>query len=306
MTIDFPAFRYLSEGRFWVRIWREVNDDDCWGMAAQLSYYFLLAFVPFLIFLSALIGFIPYLPDLIGLMLVDFSNFLPEASVQLVTRVIERVIYSRAQGALTFGLVAALWFASSAFNGMISLLNKAYQVRETRSYFETRLVAILVTVVFSIFLIVAGVLLFFGDWAIDTLVKNMLWNTLYTSSRWLLILLFLNFGVQIVYHFLPAHRFPWTLLSPGGFLATTGWVVGSALFRFWVNRFADLQILWGSLSALIALLAWFYISSFFLLLGGEIDSEIHKIRGETAEAPGETPGPAADSTLPSSSAQASR
>ena len=281
MTIDFAAFRYFSKTRFWVRIWHEVNEDDCWGMAAQLSYYFLLAFVPFLIFLSALIGFIPYVPDLIGLMLLDFSQVLPEASVQLVTRVIERVIYSQAQGALTFGLVAALWFASSAFNGMISLLNKAYQVRETRSYFATRLVAILVTVVVSIFLIVSGALLFFGDWLIDTLVKNLWLNTLYTSSRWVVILFLLNFGVQIVYHFLPAQRFPWTLVSPGGFLATTGWVVGSTLFRLWVNRFADLQILWGSLSALIALLAWFYICSFFLLLGGEVDSEIQKIRGES-------------------------
>lgn len=283
MTVDLPAFRYVLRRRFWIRIWREVNDDDCWGMAAQLSFYFLLASFPFLIFLSALIGFVPYVPDLLELMLSDFAHFLPTQTLHLVRGIVEGVVSTRRHGVLTFSLLLALWIASTAFNSMIGLLNRAYQVKEMRSYALTRILAILVTIVVSIFLVFSGVLLFFGDWAIDLLVKNVWLNALYTGFRWLIIFLLLNVGVQIIFHFLPARRLPWTLISPGGLLAVVGGLVGSQCFRFYVNRFADFQLLWGSLGALIALMLWFYICSFCLLLGGEIDSEVTKMRQEDVE-----------------------
>ena len=91
----------------------------------------------------------------------------------------------------------------------------------------------------------------------------------------------LNVGVQIMYYALPARRFPWRLISPGGILATTGSVFGTLIFRRYVNVFFEnFEMLWGSLSALIALMVWFYICSFCLLVGGEIDSEIFKMRRE--------------------------
>lgn len=232
MTVDFLAFHFLRRREFWSRLWREINEDDCWGMAAQLSFYFLLASFPFLIFLSALIGFIPYIPDLLQLMLSDFSHFLPTETHQLVKGILEGVVATRRHGVLTFSLLLALWIASTAFNSMIALLNRAYQVRETRSYFLTRTLAVLVTVVVSIFLVMSGILLFFGDWAIDLLIKNGLLNALYSAFRWATIFLLLNVGVQIIFHFLPARRLPWTLISPGGLVAVVGGSSAPSSFVF--------------------------------------------------------------------------
>jgi membrane protein len=282
MAFDPHSFPYLVKGRFWLRIWHEVNEDDCWGMAAQLSYYFLLAFLPFLVFLSALINYLPGVPGLLERLLADFYRFMPERSYVLVRGILDSVLRTRDQGVLTLGLASALWFASSAFNGMIALLNRAYQVRDTRSYLHTRTLAVLVTLVVSAFLLASGVLIFFGDWMIGALAASAWLETVYTAVRWVIIFLMLNVGVQIVYYTLPACRYPWRLVTPGGLLAVLGWVLGSLAFRWYVNHFGDFQELWGSLGALIALMLWFYLCSFFLVLGGEIDSEIHKIRRETA------------------------
>ncbi len=282
MAFDPDSFAYLVKGSFWRRIWHEVNEDDCWGMAAQLSYYFLLAFLPFLVFLSALINYLPGVPGLLERLLDNFYRFMPDRSYSLVRSILDSVLRSRDEGILTLGLASALWFASSAFNGMIALLNRAYQVRDTRSYFFTRTLAVLVTLVVSAFLLVSGVLIFFGDWMIGALAASVWLQTIYTAIRWVIIFLMLNVGVQIVYYTLPARRFPWRLITPGGLLAVLGWVVGSLAFRWYVNRFGDFQELWGSLGALIALMLWFYLCSFFLVLGGEIDSEIHKVRREIA------------------------
>ena len=280
MRVDLGAFRFLIMGKFWTRLWNEINDDNCWGMAAQLSYYFLMAFFPFLIFLSAVIGFIPVGPDVLKQFLAEFNIFMPDKTYDLVNGIVTPLLQSRAEGLLTFGILLSLWFGSLAFNGMISVLNQAYQAKETRSYLHTRSLSIFVTVVVSLFTILSMVLLFFGDWLIRVTFDLPSVQFWYSLIRWLLIFLLLNIGVQIMYYALPAWRSPWRLISPGGIFATTGWVVGTLVFRNYVNDFGNFQMLWGSLGTSIGLMVWFYISSFCLLLGGEIDSEIFKLRKE--------------------------
>jgi membrane protein len=183
------------------------------------------------------------------------------------------------EGVLTFGIALSLWFASFAFSAMMNLLNQAYQVPETRSILRTRMLSILVTVVVSVFLGFSGVLLFFGDLFINLAFEPGPLKILYGFARWFLILLMMNLGVQIVYFTLPAHKFPAKLISPGGVIASLGWVFGSLIFRSYVNSFFhNIQQLYGGLGALIALMIWFYICSLFLLLGGEINSQIYKMR----------------------------
>ncbi|MDA2923413.1 YihY/virulence factor BrkB family protein [Acidobacteria bacterium AH-259-L09] len=291
IRLDLDAFQYLSKGKFWKDLWKEMDGDDCWGTAAQLSYYFLLAFFPFLIFLSALIGLIPLEPGLLEKMLLEMHQFLPERTYTWVRNIAVNLVNSGNTGVLSLGILLALWWASIAFNGIGGVLNRAYAIRDPRSYFKVRLVAVGVTILVSIFVINSGILLFFGDWLIKLLLSRITiepypsfrahLGTIYSASRWILIFLLLNIGIQIVYSALLARRLPWTLLSPGSMIATLGWIVGSRGFAFCVNRFVSYEIyqrLYGSLGTLIVLMIWFYLSSFFLLLGGEINSEIYHVR----------------------------
>ena len=77
MRFDVNAFRFVLRRDFWASVWRRINDDHCWGMAAELSYYFLLAFFPFLILLSAVIALVGVEPDLVERMLNELGPFLP-------------------------------------------------------------------------------------------------------------------------------------------------------------------------------------------------------------------------------------
>lgn len=286
MRLDLGAFRYWLQGRFWVELWTEINEDNCWGMAAQLSYYFLLAFFPFLLFLSALIGFIPVEPDLLNKILSELSNFLPTSTYLLIEEIVTDLVGSQDQGVLTLGIALALWAASLAFNGMVSLFNHAYEVKDTRSYLHVRALSILVTLVFSTFVLTSGVLLFFGDWLINLITTHSAVRMAYTVLRWGLIFLAVNVAIQIVYFALPARRLPWRTISPGSIFATVGGIIGSVGFRYYVNQFGGYQKLYGGLGALIVLMIWFYICSLFLVVGGEIDSEVFRIRRRKA---GEVP-----------------
>jgi len=203
------------------------------------------------------------------------------------------LISSQNRGGVSLGILLALWWASVGFSGMVGDLNRALAVKETRSYVRIRLLAIGVTILVSLFVITSGILLFFGDWLIQLSIQHITIQpypsfqdhlaTMYTGTRWLLIFAFLNVGMQIVYSALPARPLPWTLLSPGSAIFSLCWILGSVGFAFFVNRFVDYGIyqkLYGSLGTLILLMIWLYLSSFFLLIGGEVNSQVYRFRKE--------------------------
>lgn len=293
INLDLQAFYYLSRKKFWLALWKEISGDDCWGMAARLSFYFLLAFFPFLIFLSALIGFIPIESGLLDKILVEMNQFMPERTSAWVHTFTLDLISSQNRGVVSMGILLALWWASVGFSGMVGDLNRALAIEETRSYVKIKLVAIGVTILASLFVITSGILLFFGDWLIQILLQRITvapypafhsdLAAVYTASRWILIFAFLNIGMQIVYSALPARPLPWTLLSPGSAIFSLCWILGSIGFAFFVNRFVAYEIyqkLYGSLGTLILLMIWLYLSSFFLLLGGEINYQVYRFRKE--------------------------
>ena len=174
---------------------------------------------------------------------------------------------------------------------MIGVLNRALAITETRGFLKVHLLAMGVTILVSLFVITSGALLFLGDWLIQLLMQRITVDpypsfqahlqAIYSASRWILLFIFLNVGMQLIYCSLPAQRLAWTLVSPGSVIASFCWILGSRSFAFFVNRFVAFetyQKLYGSLATLILLMIWLYLSSFFLLLDGEINSEIFRLR----------------------------
>lgn len=288
MRFDFSAFHFVLRRDFWASVWRRINDDHCWGMAAELSYYFLLAFFPFLILLSAVIALMGVEPDLVERMLNELGPFLPLRTQRQVAEIVANLTEWQGTGVIVLWLTIALWAASLGLNGMVGVLNRAYGVKDQRSYFRVRGLSVAVTLKVSLFVILSGLLLFLGDDLSRLTIERLplaagsfllaILQMIYSGVRWLLILVFLNLGIQIVYFALPARRLPWRLFSPGSVVASLGWLLGSFAFAFYINSFANYQRLYGSLGDLVVLMIWFYFSSLFLLLGGEMDSEIFSRR----------------------------
>ena len=283
---DWEGFSYFLRPQFWRELWTTINEDHVWGMAAELSYSFLLAFFPFLIFLASVISLSPIDPRILALILDDFRHFMPnQTNLEIQDLLAHLKTWQGGQLALLW-ILLALWVASIGLNGLAAVLNRAYGVKEKRSFGRVRGLALLVTVAMSFFIVLAGALLFFGDefnrvvvgWAPGSVLAAGLLQFLYALIRWSLIFCLLNLGLQMIYYTLPATRLPWRFFSPGSVLTTTGWFLGSLIFANYIDRFADYQRLYGSLGSLVILMIWFYCASLLLLLGGEIDSEIHRHR----------------------------
>jgi membrane protein len=271
------------------RVIQEMRHDDCFGRAAQLAYYFLFALFPFFLVLTTLIGYLP-VPNLMDRILEMLGQMLPGEALQLVQDNVRDLVTNRRGGLLSFGLLAALWTSSSAITAIIDSLNRAYDVEEGRPYWKVRLIAVLLTIGLSVFMIGSIILLTFGPqiggWIADQVGLGRIFQIAWNLLRWPVIVGLLMLGMALVYYVAPDVEQEWRWITPGSIVAVIGWLLVSLGFSYYVNNFGSYNATYGSIGAVIVLLTWMYVSGFFILIGGEVNAEIEHA-GASGKAPEE-------------------
>src|SRR5262245_34960753 len=117
----------LTWREFFRRVWEQISEDDVFGRAAQLSYYFLLAVFPLLLFLMTFLGYLAQAGSEIRYKLLDYlGKVMPYSAVDLIHRTIDEISKEKGGGKLSFGLLAALWAASNGMSAITDTLNVAY------------------------------------------------------------------------------------------------------------------------------------------------------------------------------------
>jgi membrane protein len=286
----------LSVRQFAVLVWAEIWKDELMDRAAALSYYFVFALFPTLLFLTTLLGMIPG-RDLMGRLMASVQELLPPDAASLVQRTLAEVQRGAGSGLLSVGAVAALWGASRGMASIITTLNVVYGVTSPRPWWRRQAAAVVLTVMFSVLALAALLSVVFGErighaaatwtglWGVFTTVWGLL--------QWPLGLLFVLTGIDLVYHLAPAVRQRWYWLTPGSAFAGVAWTVVSLGLRAYVSHFANYNATYGSIGGVILLLLWLYLSGMALLVGGEINSVIARAaaeRGEEIAAPLDEPG----------------
>jgi membrane protein len=284
----------------------DAQQNHTMAFAAGLSYYFVLSLFPALIALSAVVGFLP-VPNLFSQILTLMARFVPADSMGVVRYVVHDVITPHRGALLSFGLLGTLWSASSGFAGMIEALNVAYNVPETRPYWKTRGLAIVLTFVIGGLLLVALAMMLvgpkFGEWLAGELHLNFLWARIWPLVRWVVSGAFIVMAVETMYFLAPnvKQRF-WHTLS-GAVFAVVAWLALSAALGIYFQKFANFNRTYGALGGAIALMTWLYWSSFVILLGAEINGEVLQASGDGTlplkQAPPEkvTPRPATETDI---------
>ena len=290
------ASRLISKDFLW-RVWARAEEDEIFGRSAQLSYYFLLALFPLLLFLITLFGYFDGAGSHLRHKLLSYlGDVMPSSASRLVVETIDQVTAARGGGKLSFGLVAAIWAASSGMNALGQSLNAAYDVRETRPWWKVRLVSIALTIALSTLIISALLIVlcggrlghFFAALIHEGDVFIVAWKIL----QWPIALAFVFITFALIYHFAPDlaakrrarrlaasdYRRRW--FSPGVLVAIALWLLVSLGFRVYLHFFNSYSATYGSLGALISLMLWFYLTGAAILLGGEINCELES-DGET-------------------------
>jgi len=257
--------------------WKGLMEGSITTRASSLAFNFFLAFFPSIIVFLTLIPYIP-ITGLQETLMDLLSVVLPQSTNKITFETLEEIIKEPRGGLLSLGFILALYFATNGINSLIEAFNASFHVRESRSLIRQRILSLGLTLLLSIMLIIAIILIIFGELSINYLTEYELISNnagkLILYGKWFIILLMLFFGISTLFHLGPALKNKWKLFTPGSIFATIFIIITSIGFNYYINHFAQYNKVYGSIGTLMIILLWMYFNSIILLTGFELNASI--------------------------------
>jgi membrane protein len=286
------------------RLRKEVGNDDLSGSAAEMAYRFFLALFPFLIFVAAVGGF---LADMIGIadpttkIMDAIGQSMPPDSAAVLRRELTNIIGNRNPTLVSLGIIGTIWASSSGISTMMKGMNRALDIRETRSLWKRYLISLGLTAFAGVAIIAAFTIMVAGQVAGIAVAKQIGLQGpaagFFAFARWPATALLLLIGVDLIYWIAPNVKLPFRWLTPGAFLFVVGWLVATYLFGLYVKNLGSYGATYGTLGSIVVLLIWFYLTAFILLLGVELNAVLVQ-----EKEPHEIPAGVRDTAAPQSTA----
>ena len=270
-----------SQSRF--HIWRDLakqvarlaRQHDILGRAAQLGYFFLLALFPALLSLTGLVSMLPIQPILPRLM-AYLHKVLPRESLFLVEDYLQQITQGTGSGVFSLSLLGALVAASWGMMAIMETLNTVYNVRESRVLWKAAITAVLLTTGAAAFVIVSLTLILLGEslsqWIAEAVGLSWLFTFWWRILQWPITFLFMLLATSLIYYWAPNIHHKWQWITPGSILAVLLWIAVSLAFKFYVEKLMNYDVVYGSITGVIVLMIWLYLSGLALLIGGELNA----------------------------------
>ncbi len=264
-----------------MRTVQEMSDDDATHMSASVAYYVLFSIFPLLLGIIAVLSFFQE-PQEIQSQLTEFAGDYLPGSRELIDTNVDAVL--RFRGALgVFAILGLFWSGSAIFGAVTRAVNRAWDVHTDRPLFISKprqlAMAVGVGVLFGLSVASATFARLAEGFAeydvpgVEILVNVVVVAVLQGTSFLFTLLIFL-----LIYKFMPNTRTYWRYIWPGAVVAAVLFEAAKNMFILYLGRFASFENVYGSLTPVIVLLLWAYLSSLILILGAELSSEYGRMR----------------------------
>jgi membrane protein len=273
-----------------VRTYKEASADNVGIVAAGVAFYSFLALFPLLGATVLTYGLVAD-PASVLRHMAALTAMLPADVAKIVGDQLLSVVQTSSgkKGlGLLIALAVAIFGARNAAGAIITALNIAYEEEEKRGFLKTNLMALVITACAVVALIMAaGAVAVLGY--VDDMIpaSSPLQIAASKALSYLLLALAAATGAAALYRYGPSReKAEWVWLTPGSLMFAVAWVILTLAFGFYIARFGNYGATYGSLSAVVVLLTWLYLSSYALLFGGELNSELeHQTAKDTTTGP---------------------
>lgn len=262
-----------TAGRFLVAVVREFLHDHGPLMAAAISFFATLSLFPILLLGVSAMGYVLGPRAAFQSVMGFFDQYAPDIVVATVRDNLTAIVSTRVQ-ALTIGAVTLLYTATSVFVHMETALCIVWDVRP-RAFWKSRLLALAMLLLTG-----AGLLLSLGFTALTIRIEGLHWRVFGRDVTNLpLVWHVLGYLVPVligvamftaIYAILPNKRIDRRAALLGGIVTGALWQAALQGFRFYLARYANYDIVYGSLGGLIILVLWIYYTMLVLLMGAEV------------------------------------
>ena len=254
---------------------KRMSDPYYQGVAAELAFFFLLSMVPIAIILGELLGVFSISMGVIKDLISQYVT--PEIYAS-----ISPYLTYNPSGAISAAFILfALWAASKAQYSMMRISNYSFTGHPSggRSFLRERIRAIktilitLFTLVFSLLILVYGkvIINIFTAYVDNFLNLNFTFDSIWFILRWPVAYALYFLMISYNYYVLPSERIRFKKILPGSIVASVGMLLATWIYSYYATVFANYDLLYGSLAAIVALLFWFYILGYILVIGIQVN-----------------------------------
>ena len=263
---------------------KKIIEQDFFGVAAEMAFWFVLALFPFLLLLTALFGWIGK-KALMTPIFTFIQNVAPKDVAHLILSTInETILFDQGTLIAVFGFCITVWLSSNAIAAIIKGLNIAHAIKETRSFIYTRILAILMVFINSLLLFLAVNLIVLGkvflNFMMQYTILSQLSIDLISVLRWPVAYLALALCAMGNYFILPSiegnDKIKFKSILPGTLFFSFFWMLGSWCFSLYLSNLNTYNKVYGTIGAFAILMVWLYYTSLILLVGGEVNSRVYE------------------------------
>ncbi len=252
--------------------------------AGYLAFLGLLALFPFLVFMFSIVGVLGQGESGAAFITSLLSTLPAHITAAIKPRIIE-IISGPPQGLLTVSILGAIWTASSAVEGIRTVLNRAYHVHTPPAYWFRRSLSILQLMLFTSVMVLAMLVAITFPLIVHQIEKfigikeSSLIEQQFGNMIFYIILLALFMAVSALYYLLPNIKQRLIYVVPGAALVVLLWIGAAYLFTGYLANFNQVNLIYGSLGGIIAALVFFYICNIIFIFGAELNHQIIEILG---------------------------
>jgi membrane protein len=254
-----------------------VLQDNLLDLAAQVSFYFVLSLVPFLIVLAAIVGWLPS-TTLWQSFAQWITDYFPSRSRQAVFATILDLTRGYTSY-LSFGLLAAIWSASSGFMSLMEALSVACCSKDTRGYWKKRAIATVATLVASLFCLLGFALWTIGHWATRAIFAefkyvggvHFRWSIV---AWWVGTVVLMFAGLAFMNHFLTDTTRRWRWFTAGNVFSVAGILLVSIGFNLFLSYSPTVPQVYTVLAGFVVPMTWIYVVTLLVLIGTELDTAL--------------------------------
>jgi membrane protein len=277
-TLVLPGFEGVPLWDVIIKFREEIQDDALAIRAASVSYFFILAIFPTIIFFFSLIPYIPV--ENFDVVLMDnLKKVMPEGVFSVLESTIQDIVSVQRGGLTSINFLLAFIFSSNGVSSMMQAFDKMNPTFKKRKFLEKKWVSVKITFLLTIQVITAIILVIFGEKTLKSILEYM--HITSTVSFWLVVIfkyLFVIFGffnsIALIYYFGPSVKQKYRYFSIGATFATLIMILLSYLLKFYFNAFSNFNQLYGSIGIVLVVMLWVYINSYILLFGFELNNSI--------------------------------
>lgn len=246
--------------------------------AAALAYHFVLAMFPLLLFFFTLLPYIPI--DSLYIQIIELiKTIVPNAISEKVIGTINGIFLQKHQGLMSIGFLTSLYVASSGINAMINSFNSTTHGFKKKKWLKNRIVSIglvfaIGLVVLLSFALIIGSKTFFNFLLVNGLIEEGFMLMLLQIAKWILLIALVYIMFVVIYYYTPNDKSNFKFFSAGATLATILFLLSISGFNFYITHFSRYNALYGSIGALIIFFLWFYLVSYILIIGFELNASI--------------------------------